>query len=96
MDLVPALRWSWFESHRTGTVSDRRLDAEEDMWGLGIGADFSYQLSATSPVRIFFGAHSGFLGQTEYESIADGYSPFDKGFTLTQVELGIAVRREPR
>lgn len=90
--MVPTFRSSWFKSERTGVVSDRELNADESMWGFGIGGEVLFQPFSAVPARVFLGAHAGFLGQTEYESIADGYSPFDEGFSLTQVELGIAYR----
>jgi hypothetical protein len=90
--LVPTFRTSWFESERSGIESERELNANESMWGLGVGGEVSLRPSSTVPLRVFFGTHIGFLGQTEYESIADGYSPFDQGFSLTQVEAGIAYR----
>ena len=90
--VVPTFRWSWFKSERTGTVSGRELDADESMWGFGIGGEVLFRTSPASPVFVFLGANAGFLGQTEYESILDGYSPFDEGFSVTHVELGIAYR----
>jgi hypothetical protein len=90
--VTPAFRWSWFNSERTGVESARELNADESMWGLGIGSEVLFRPSSSLPVQLFLGAHAGFLGQTEYESIADGYSPFDEGFSLTHVELGIAYR----
>jgi hypothetical protein len=93
ISLVPTFRWSWFESERTGVTSDRELDADESMWGFGLGGEILVQPFSGAPLRLFLGAHAGFLGQTEYESIADGYSPFDEGFSLTQVEVGIVYRQ---
>jgi hypothetical protein len=88
--LVPSFRLSWFKSERTGVASGRELTADESMWGFGVGGELLLQPVADSPIRIFLGVHAGFLGQTEYETILDGYSPFDEGFSLTQMELGIA------
>jgi hypothetical protein len=90
--VVPTFRTSWFKSERMGTVSHRELDADESMWGLGVGGEILLQPLSRFPARFFLGTHVGFLGQTEYESILDGYSPFDEGFSLTQLELGVAYR----
>jgi len=92
LSLVPTVRWSWFESERTGVVSSRELDADESMWGFGLGGEVRVQPAMDLPMAVFLGAHAGFLGQTEYLSIADGYSPFDEGFSLTHVEMGVAFR----
>lgn len=91
--VVPTFRWSWFESRRTGLASGRRLEADEGMWGLSLGGEVSYQALPSFPAHLFLGAHAGFLGKFEFYDVVDGYFPFDTGFPLIQVEVGVAFRR---
>ena len=92
-ELIPGFRHTRMENDQTGVVSDRTRSAKKDMFGFGLGAGVQLRPLANRQLHIFLAAHRARLNRYEDGTVIDGYSPFEMDQSVTQVEVGVSVRR---
>jgi hypothetical protein len=75
-----------------GLTSGTLLPAEKMLWGPLLGAEASWKPVGTMPIAISFGGAIGGLIPVSQEQVLDGYTPFEGGFGLRRLTIGVAWR----
>ena len=66
------------------------MTATKMLWGGLIGAHAAWTPVARVPIALDIGGGIGGLTPIVYDDVVDGYTPFERGFDVRQVRLGLA------
>jgi hypothetical protein len=77
-------------SSSRGQVTGNQIEAERTRFGPSFGFEMTARPKRAIPVGVSLGISGGAYGDTQGQAI-DGYAPFEEGFSVTRVEVGLVV-----
>jgi hypothetical protein len=75
-----------------GSPSGGELRVDKRLQGVGFGLDASWSPWSALPLAIEAGFTTGEMHRRENEELIDGYSPFEDGFDVRRLRIGVAWR----
>lgn len=88
VSLQPQFLWARAESNTLGSVTGNKLFSEKGQLGFSAGLEARSFPVRQSPVGVVIGGTFGRLGPTHSELVPDGYTPFDRWYSLETLYVG--------
>jgi len=82
------------KSSSRGQVTGHQIEAERTRFGPTFGFEMTVRPKRAIPVGVSLGISGGAYGDTQERAI-DGYAPFEEGFSVTRVEVGLVLFIRP-
>lgn len=89
IDLVGDVRLAYVSVDTRSETSDRTLSASKTLKGTEFGVEGTWSPLARLPLALEVGVTRGHLNPLTIEHVADGYTPFEGGFSLTHMRVGL-------
>ena len=96
VEVAGDLRLGWISANTRGLESGRSLSTDKSLWGGDVGIDVAWSPRARLPLALEVGIAAGRLMPLPRENVLDGYTPFNDGFRLTRLRVGLAWRPSTR
>jgi hypothetical protein len=78
------------KSSSRGQTTGNQIEAERTRFGPTFGFEVTARPKPAVPIGVSFGISGGAYGDTQGQA-TDGYTPFEEGFSVTRVEVGLVV-----
>ncbi len=96
VDVGADVRVGRVQADTRGLMSERTLSSSKTLRGFELGIDGSWFPWARLPLALEVGGSVGELTPVVSEQLIDGYTPFEGGFGLTRVRVGVEWRARSR
>lgn len=85
---------SWIASRTQGLASGRTLSADKAVVGACIALTGLWTPRAQWPFALAVGGEAGDVSPAHDQVILDGYTPFEEGFSVRRLRIGLVLRRD--